>query len=214
MVRFVRWIPVFLAIALAATAHAQPQATPLPMARVVSLKPAPAPSFRIEDQFEKAYQLNGFTGDILVLIYGDRESADQNRALGETLHLSFHPQARNLSPSQARKAPPLAMADLPAGMRCPDVHAVPVAVIGRVPGLVKNILRGEFKKASPDCPIWLDCEDSMRQSFGMAQGVPNLVIIDAKSQVRMAAGGRLEREHVQELVNGIEALRREAAGLR
>ena len=48
----------------------------------------------------------------------------------------------------------------------------------------------------------------------MAQGVPNLVIIDAKSQVRMAAGGRLEREHVQELVNGIEALRREAAGLR
>jgi predicted transcriptional regulator len=89
-----------------------------------------------------------------------------------------------------------------------------VAVIGKVPSLVRGILRGEFRKASPDCPVWLDCEDSMRQSFGMAAGVPNLVVIDARSQVRIAAGGRMGREHIQELVNGIESLRREAAGIR
>lgn len=202
---------VVLALAFAWGASASAQS---PEARVVSLKPAPAPALAFEDQFERSHKLTGFQGDILVLIYGDRESAEQNKLIGESLHLSFHPQARNLPASQARKAPPLAIAELPAGARCPDVHAVPVAVIGKVPSLVRGILRGEFRKASPDCPVWLDCEDSMRQSFGMAAGVPNLVVIDARSQVRIAAGGRMGREHIQELVNGIESLRREAAGFR
>jgi hypothetical protein len=207
-----RWLIVgALLVSLVSAAPSQGQA---PGARVVGLKPAPVPALRFEDQFEKAHQLDGYPGDILVLIYGDRDSAELNRALGESIHLSFHPEARNLPPSQARKAPPMPIAGLPAGTRCPDVHAVPVAVIGKVPALVRTIIRGEFKKASPDCPVWLDCEDSMRQSFGMAAGVPNLVVIDARSHVRMAAGGRMGREHVQELVNGIEALRREAAGLR
>lgn len=207
-----RWMIVgALLVSLVFAARSPGQA---PGARVVSLKPAPAPALRFEDQFEKGHQLDGYGGDILVLIYGDRDSAELNRALGESIHLSFHPEARNLPPSRARKAPPLPIAGLAAGARCPDVHAVPVAVIGKVPALVRAILRGEFKKASPDCPVWLDCDDSMRQSFGMAAGVPNLVVIDARSQVRMAAGGRMGREHVQELVNGIEALRREAAGVR
>lgn len=185
-----------------------------PAARVVGLKPVPVPALRFEDQFERAHRLDGYPGDVLVLIYGDRQSAESNRKLGETLHLSFHPGAGALPPSRAREAPPLPIAGLPAGKRCPDVHAVPVAVVGKVPSLVRTILRGEFRKASPDCPVWLDCDDTMRQAFGMAAGVPNLVVIDSRSRVRMAAGGRLGPGHVQELVDGIEALRLEAAGLR
>ena len=73
-----------MALAFAWGASASAQA---PEARVVSLKPAPAPALAFEDQFERPHKLTGFQGDILVLIYGDRESAEQNKLIGESLHL-------------------------------------------------------------------------------------------------------------------------------
>ena len=90
------------------------------------------------------------------------------------------------------------------------MKAVPVAIIGKAPNLVKTIIRNEFRQACPDCPVWMDFNGTMQQSFGMAAGVPNLVVIDTAGQVRMAAGGKLTRDHLQELVDGIQQLRQEA----
>lgn len=185
-----------------------------PQAQVVRLKPQKAPAFVMGDQFEKEHRCQECQGDILVLIYGDRESSEFNKQLGEMIHIAFHPSAKNLPPEKARQAAPSPLPGQPSGSRTPDVKAVPVAIIGKAPNLVKSIIRNEFRKACPDCPVWMDFEGIMQQSFGMAPGVPNLVVIDAAGQVRMAAGGKLTRDHLQELVDGIQQLRHEAATTR
>ncbi|MCE2805744.1 MAG: hypothetical protein LW700_11110 [Gemmataceae bacterium] len=188
----------------------QPANPATPQAQVVKLRPQKAPAFVMGDQFEKEHRCQECQGDVLVLIYGDRESSEFNKQLGEMIHLAFHPSAKNLPADKARQAAPSPLPGQPAGGRCPDVKAVPVAIIGKAPNLVKSIIRKEFRKACPDCPVWMDFDGSMQQSFGMAAGVPNVVVIDTKGQVRMAAGGKLTRDHLQELVDGIQQLRHEA----
>lgn len=185
-----------------------------PQAQVVKLKPQKAPAFVMGDQFEKEHRCQECQGDVLVLIYGDRDSSDFNKQLGEMIHIAFHPSAKNLPPEKARLAAPSPLPGQPSGSRTPDVKAVPVAIIGKAPNLVKSIIRNEFRKACPDCPVWMDFEGVMQQCFGMAAGVPNLVVIDAAGQVRMAAGGKLTRDHLQELVDGIQQLRLEAVTTR
>ncbi|RLS39022.1 MAG: hypothetical protein DWH82_06715 [Planctomycetota bacterium] len=181
-----------------------------PQAQVVKLRAQKAPAFVMADQYERDHRCAECPGDVLVLIYGDRESSDFNKQLGEMIHLAFHPGAKSLPPEKARQAAPSPLPGQPSGGRCPDVKAVPVAVIGKAPNLVKTLLRNEFRKACPDCAVWMDFDGSMKQSFGLAPGVPNLVVIDGSGQVRMAAGGKLTREHLQELVDGIQQLRHEA----
>ncbi len=193
-----------------ASAPAQPANTAPPQAQVVKLRPQKAPAFIMGDQFEKEHRCQECQGDVLVLIYGDRESSEFNKQLGEMIHLAFHPGAKNLPPEKARQAAASPLPGQPAGGRCPDVKAVPVAIIGKAPNLVKSIIRNEFRKACPDCAVWMDFDGTMQQCFGMAAGVPNVVVIDTAGQVRMAAGGKLTREHLQELVDGIQQLRHEA----
>lgn len=193
-----------------AAAPAQTSSGATPQAQVVKLRPQKAPAFVMSDQFEKEHRCQECQGDVLVLIYGDRESSEFNKQLGEMIHLAFHPNAKNLPPEKARQAAPSALPGQTAGTRSPDVKAVPVAIIGKAPNLVKSIIRNEFRKACPDCPVWMDFDNTMQQCFGMAPGVPNVVVIDAAGQVRMAAGGKLTREHLQELVDGIQQLRHEA----
>jgi hypothetical protein len=168
------------------------------------------PAVALEDQFEKAHDVRQHRGDVVVLIYGDRKSADANRALGALLHVTFHPSAKGLPPAQAWKAPVQPVPGLPPGARSPDVLAIPVACIGNVPGVVRGIIRGQFRSGSPDVPVWLDFADVMKSTFPFQAGVPNVVVLDALGRYRYAAAGAPSQEGTQRLVNATEALRREA----
>src|SRR5437763_992555 len=158
-----RWLLAALALGLTLSAPGQ----------------APTPALTFEDQFERPVSVAAHRGDVVVLLYGDRKSAEANRALGERLHVAFHPAAQGLPPARARQVPVLPLPDQPPGTRPPDVLAVPVACVGKVPGVVRAVIRGQVRSASPDVPVWLDFQDTMRQQFGLAPGVPNLVVLDA-----------------------------------
>ncbi len=169
------------------------------------------PAVALEDQFEKPHDVRAHRGDVVVLIYGDRKSADANKALGEILHVAFHPTAKGLPPAQARKAPVRPLPGLPAEARSPDVLAIPVACVGKVPMLVRAIIRAKIRGGSPELPVWLDFAEVMKTQFPFQEGVPNVVVLDAKGQYRYSAKGAPTTEGTRRLIDVIETLRREAA---
>jgi hypothetical protein len=180
---------------------------------VHSQQPAPqavVPVVALEDQFEKPHDVRSHRGDVLVLIYGDRKSADANKSLGAHLHVTFHPTARGLPPAQARQAPVQPIPGAPPGVRSPDVLTIPIACVGKVPALVRSIIRGQFRGASPDVPVWLDFSDLMKTGFGFQEGVPNVVVLDTLGRYRYLSMGASTLESTKRLVDVIESLRREA----
>ncbi len=173
-------------------------------------KEPPLISLKMEDQFEKPRDLKAMKGDVVIFLFGDRKATDANSALGEKIHVQFHPSARGKSADEARKAPVAPLDSLPQGQKSPDVFVVPVACIGKVPAIVRSALRVQFEKASPQVPVWLDFEDSMKTTFGIEAGVPNLVVIDAKNRLRFKLTGELDEKSYLRLVQVIDILRKEA----
>lgn len=196
--KFLLLIPGLLVLAMPARAE------------VLVYKPVAVPNLEMEDQFGKAQKLQNFRGDVVVLLFGDKESAESNRTLGQVIHESFHPQAKGKSPAQARLAPVIPVSNLPLNARSPEVHIIAVASIGKVPTLVKTIIRNQIMKASPDVPVWLDFEGAMRALFQFKPGVSNLVVIDPSGNLRYSASGKLQQVELTDLVNAIEATRVEA----
>jgi hypothetical protein len=167
----------------------------------------------LEDQFEQRHDVAAHRGDIVVLIYGDRRSADLNKQWGELVHVHFHPSAKGQPPAQARQAPVRPVPGQPAGTRTPDVLAVPIACVGKVPALVRRIIRSQVRAASPDLPVWLDFEDVLKSQFPFTPGVPNVVVLDALGRFRYAAAGAPTAQGTPRLLEVIETMRREAVGL-
>jgi hypothetical protein len=168
------------------------------------------PVVAMKDQFEKPHDVRWHRGDVVVLIYGDRRSADANKSLGALLHVAFHPTAKGLPPAQARQAPVVPIPGAPAGVRHPDVLVIPVACIGKVPALVRSLIRAQFRGASPDVPVWLDFDDRMKLDFGFEAGLPNVVVLDALGRYRYHATGTPTPESTTRLLEVLQALRREA----
>jgi hypothetical protein len=192
-----------LAALLAGAGPACGQAAPPPAPR--------APVIQMEDQFERRHSLAEYRGDVAVLIYGDRASAEANKKLGEALHVYFHPAARGLAPAQAQRAPVRPLADQPAGARTPDVRTVAVAAVGKVPALVRGMVRAGVRGNAPDVPVWLDFENQMKGQFGMAAGVPNVAVVDTAGSVRYTFSGELSDEQFRRVASWIEGLRREGS---
>src|SRR4051794_6426257 len=81
--------------------------------------PAQAPLV-FEDQFERTAGTAELRGAVVVLVYGDRKGTEACRALGEELHVAFHPAAKGLPPAKARLSPVAPLPDAPAGRTGPD----------------------------------------------------------------------------------------------
>lgn len=167
----------------------------------------------LPDQYEREQDTARYRGDVLVVLYGDRQGMPANKELGEKLQVQFHPDAAGQSPGRAALAPPTPLQGLPAGQEPPDVRIIPVAAIGKVPGVVENIVRNQVKKASPEVPVWLDFGDTMARTFGMRPGQPNLVVLDGWGRLRFRVAGEIDAPTYARLVEVIDYLRKETAGL-
>lgn len=179
-------------------------------AEVLVYKPTPVPKLEMVDQFQKGHKLESLRGDVVVLLFGDKDSSESNRAVGQAIHESFHPLAKGKPAAQARMAPVIPVANRPPNTPSPDVRIIGVACIGKVPPLVKNIIRNQVVKASPDVPVWLDFEGTMKAMFQFKPGVTNLVVIDTWGNLRYSASGKLQQSELTDLVNAIESTRAEA----
>jgi hypothetical protein len=179
-------------------------------AQVTAQNPVAVPPLTLPDQFGQDHNVADLRGRVVVLVYGDHPSAEANRALGEWLHVFFHPTALGKPAAQARLAPVKPVAGLSASCPGPEVVAVPVAVIGKVPCLVGGIIRRQIRCGSPEVPIWLDFRDDMADLFGLKPGVPNVAVVDCQGRLRYTATGPLTRDQQQQLAMAIEGLRLEA----
>jgi hypothetical protein len=168
------------------------------------------PVVALEDQFERLNDLKSYRGSVVALIYGDKDSAAANQQLGELIHVRFHPTAKGKSPGEARRQPVIPVSGAPADAKHPEVVAIPVACVGKVPNLVARVIRNQIRKGSPEVPVWLDFEETMKSQFPFKPGVPNVVVIDAQGRYRFAAAGHPTTEGTNRLLGTIEALRKEA----
>jgi hypothetical protein len=179
------------------------------MPAVKTANPEPV-ALTLEDQFENRPGLADLRGSVVVLVYGDRKGNDACRAIGEQLHVHWHPTARGRPPAEAHKAPVAPLAELPPGQPSPDVRVIPVACCGKVPGPVRSAIRGQIARGSPEVPVWLDFADTMKGTFGLAAGEPNVVVFDAAGRLRLKVNGTPDRAALDKLVRTVEALRYEA----
>jgi hypothetical protein len=200
--RLLMWTSIgFLIILPISTAQA-PKAEP-PKATLV-----------LEDQFERKQDIAQFRGNVLVILYGDKDGMPANKGLGEKLHVHYHPAAKGLPTGQAAKAPVAPLTGIPEGKPSPDVRVLPVACIGKVPDVVKGIIRSRVKKEAADSLVLLDFETKTKDQFGLKEGQPNLVIIDAQGRVRMKMSGEPDEKNYQQLIQAVDFLRKEAAGVK
>lgn len=165
------------------------------------------------DQFETKHDLTELRGQVVILFYGDRDGMQENKDLGQRLHVQFHPSAAGKPPGTASDAPVIPLAGLPEGAISPNVKIIPVACVGEVPGFVENIVRNQAKAASPKVPVWLDFANVMETAFGIKEGAPNLAVIDTHGRLRWKAHGNLDPATYARLVQVVDILRREAVGM-
>ncbi len=168
----------------------------------------------LEDQFERKHSVTDLRGQVVILVFGDRKGTDSSRELGEKLHVLFHPDAAGKAPGKARKAPVAGLPGVPTGVPSPEVAVIPVAVAGKVPDLVKGLIRSSMKKNAAELPIWLDFGTAMTDQFGIKEGEPNLVLLDSKGRMRMKLNGMPDKAAFEKLLQATQNLRAEAAGLR
>lgn len=183
--------------ALAGAAVAQPPATP---------------ALALEDQFDRKVDLGAYRGAVVILVYGDRRGTDACKALGEQLHVCWHPDAKGQPPARAQAAPVVGLDGLPPGKAAPDVKVIPVACCGKVPGPIRGVIRTQIAKGAPDVPVWLDFADAMKANFGLTPGEPNLVVIDAAGRPRGKVNGTPDAATLDGVVRTVQQLRAEAVG--
>jgi predicted transcriptional regulator len=168
----------------------------------------------LEDQFEAKNSVADHKGKVLILVYGDRSGLEASRELGTQLHVLFHPTAEGKTAKEAKAAPVVALDGVAKGTASPDVAVVPVACCGKVPGAVQGFIRGALKKDAADTPVWMDFANVMKDKFGLTEGEPNLVVIDALGRLRLKVNGKPDKETLQKVLQTTQNLRAEAAGLR
>lgn len=178
-----------------------------------SAQPVPAKdvALMMEDQFDRKTDLADLRGNVVLLVYGDRKGTEACRALGEQLHICWHPSAKGQLPEKARTAAVVPLDGLKPGQASPNVVVVPVACCGKVPAAIRPSINKQIAKASPDVVVWMDYADSMKTMFGLTPGEPNVAVIDAAGRVRAKYNGTIDQPNMDALVKTVQALRTEAA---
>jgi hypothetical protein len=162
------------------------------------------------DQFERTASLSDLRGAVVILVYGDRKSNELCKAVGESLHICWHPTAKGLPPAKAQSAPVVPLERLKPGQTSPNVVVVPVACCGKVPGAIQKPIRSQIAKAVPDSVVWLDFGDTLKGMFGQTQGEPNIVVFDVEGRMRMKLNGTPDQTAMDRLTKAVQEMRYEA----
>lgn len=200
-----------------------PAAVPAVPARPVAPPAAPAaaapPAGRtvavtMEDQFRTKHDTAALRGDVIVLLFADRNGAEAAHEVGKRLHVHFHPGAAKVDGPDWVRQPVIGIPGWPEGTRVPNVHSVAIACLPEIPRAVHPVVRSQIRKESPHVPVWIDFTGVMPRTFGMAPEVPNILLIDTFGRPQGVLSGEIDEAKFQQLVAAIERLRREGQGVR
>jgi hypothetical protein len=176
-----------------------------------AMRPVPQPvDLVLEDQFDRKADLADLRGQVVILVYGDKDATDKCRKVGESLHICWHPTAKGLPPAKAQAAPVVPLENLRPGQVSPNVIVVPVACCGKVPGLIHGMIRSEIAKSAPDVVVWLDFADRLKTSYGLSPGEPNLLVFDATGRLKMKINGTPDQPAMDRVVKAVQELRYDA----
>jgi hypothetical protein len=171
----------------------------------------PAPSkIVMHDQNEKSVDLAVYRGQVVVMVYGDRKASEECRAIGEKLHVYWHPLAKGLTGAKAQAAPTEYLPGLQPGEIAPNIHVIPVACCGKVPYPIRGMIRSQIAKSASDLPVWIDFSDTMKDSFGLRSSAPNIVVFDVKNRPRLLISGNIDEPTMNRLAETVQDLRFEA----
>lgn len=175
---------------------------------------APTVNLVMEDQNRQSHDTAALKGDVIVLLYADRNGAEAAHEIGQRLHVHFHPNAAKVEGPDWVRQPVTTIPGWPAGARTPNVHAVAVACLPEIPKAVHPVVRSQIRKESPHVPVWLDFKGTMPKTFGMAPDVPNILVIDTFGRPQGVLSGELDETKYQQLVAAIDRLRQQAQPVR
>jgi len=194
-----------IAVAFVGTAaSSQPPLPPQPPAM------PKATELVLEDQFDRKADLTDLRGSVVIVVYGDRKATEACRALGESLHVFWHPDAKGQLPAKARAAAVTPLENLKPGQTSPDVIVVPAACCGKVPAAIRGAIRSQIAKGSPDVVVWLDFADTLKTMFGQTPGEPNSAVFDAEGRLRLKFNGALDQAAMDKLTKTAQGLRVES----
>ena len=191
-------------------AAAVPDAAPASGAPAVSAAAKFTP-FSLADQFGASHAVAGRPGEVVALIYGDREAAEASRELGTAVHVLFHPAAAGRTANEAATAPVRPVGGAPAGSAAPAVRVVPAACAPGVPGPIRSVVAFKLRRAAPDTPVWLDWNGRFAARFGLSAGVPNAVVLAPAGTARrviVAGEGVSTAAAAARVGHAVEAVRR------
>jgi predicted transcriptional regulator len=135
-----------------------------------------APEFSLHDQYEKTVSLRQYEGRIVVLIASDKEGSAQNPEWIKAVRGRY-------------------------GER---ISIQGIADVSGVPFFLKGKVRNDFKKDGES--ILLDWKGEVFRSYGFANAISNIVLIDSRGVIRHRSSGSASPEAVQELFKKIDAL--------
>ncbi len=214
MNRHIGHVRAFCGLVLGATFLLAPLQAQVPSATATpATTPAAIPqptALVLEDQFDRKADLSDLKGQVVILVYGDRKATDLCRAVGESLHICWHPDAKGQPAKKAQAAAVVPLENLKAGQQSPNVLIVPVACCGKVPGPIRGPIRSQFAKNISDSVVWLDFSDTLKTMFGQTVGEPNLVVFDATGRLRMKINGTPDQAVMDRLTTTVQNLRYEA----
>lgn len=169
-----------------------------------------AQEVRMTDQFEQPMALSQLNGQVVVIVYCDRDGSDASRELGTALFVAFHPTAAGKTGQPAREAAVRPLPGLAAGQSSTPVKVIPAAAIGEVPALVQKLIRAQFRQGEPTESVWLDFQGLFADRYGLQAGVPNLLIFDTHGRLAYTGWGMPSDAQFQQIANVVENLRFEA----
>jgi len=167
----------------------------------------PVVAVSLEDQFRNRRDTAALVGDVVVLVFAERNGAEASHDLGRRLHIHFHPTAAKVEGPEWGRQPVIGLPGWPADRAPPDVHAVAVACLPEIPRAIHPVVRAQVRKESPFVPVWLDFTGVMPQRFGMENGVPNVLLIDTRGHAQGVVRGQVDDLRYRELVTAIDRLR-------
>lgn len=139
-----------------------------------------APNARIEDADGHVAELKSFAGRPILIVYEDRDSAQQNTALkGELAALAAGERYRS-------KIALAAVADVSAWDFWP------------AKGFVKDAIRDESRKQGTT--IYCDWTGAFRTTYQLRRGVSNVVLVGKDGRVLFAAEGTVKPEERKRLL--------------
>lgn len=147
---------------------------------------AQAPDFQLTDQFDKDFHLAAFTGQVVLLVCGDRVGSDYMGNWRKAVREKYKDQK-----------------ELPLKMQS-------IANLSGIPGFMHGFVKSRFvegsMKVNPPTSVLLDWRGDVARLYGFEEKLANVYLIDRAGVVRFKTAGKGSADETSRLLVEIDQL--------